>query len=292
MTGKGPRRHHVLPQRYQRGFADAQGFVWVFDRRRRRISCENPANIAVQKHFYTIEGSDPLHGASLEQFLANQIEGPFWPTLDRLEGGENPTSADRARISLFAAFLLVRGIAARAFFARVFGNVIASRQDIRWDSGTLDDMFPRSEAGVLMAFLPRNRALQRMVHIGLEAAKHLGTLDTHIMYSPDDEPFMTGDNPLVLVRMVDSGEPASVSAMSFMKWVPLSRRVAMGFGLPGNWITLTRVARERVRCLNIGLASAARATVLASTREQLAGVLSAVPKGDSGPAEDFPSVIV
>jgi Protein of unknown function (DUF4238) len=111
------------------------------------------------------------------------------------------------------------------------------------------------------------------------------------MFSTTDEPFITSDNPFVLDRMVNDNRPPSVSATSFMKWIPLSAKVAVGFGFNGNQIFFSNMNSTQVRQANIRLATAARQILIAKTREQLEQILAAIPKQIPQEAARFPSVV-
>jgi hypothetical protein len=289
---KPPKSQHILPQRYQAGFAGVDECVWYFDRRRGTIACEHPKRVAVENHFYTYEPRNAPNATNLESFFASHVEGPFWPVLDRLEKQEIPTSEERMRMSFFAAFMLTRIPAFRDFSAKVFANAILSFSKLNSNLKFLDDIMLASSGGILQPTEPKNSILLRMQKLGVEIGKHLLTLDTHLMYSPADEPFISSDNPFVLVRMVNDDQPPNVSATSFMKWIPLSAKLALGFGLPGNHITLTNVESAKVRKINVSLATASRQIVLARSREQLEQILSAVPKAIPSDASGFPSVVL
>jgi hypothetical protein len=112
------------------------------------------------------------------------------------------------------------------------------------------------------------------------------------MYSPEDEPFITTDNPFVLSQMVKDSQPPTVNATSFMKWIPLSAKLAVGFGLPGDHIYLIKVESVKTRKINIGTATAARQIVIARNRKQLEEILSAIPKYIPDAAQNFPSVVL
>jgi hypothetical protein len=288
---KPPKRQHILPQRYQAGFAGVDGCLWYFDRRRGTIACEHPRRVAVENHFYTYEPRNTPNATGIESFFASQIEGPFWPVLDRLEKQEIPTSDDRMRMAFFSAFMLTRIPAFRDFCARVFANILLSFSKLDSNLKFLDDSLRASNGGILHPQEPKNNVLLRMQNLGVEIGKHLLTLDTHLMYSSADEPFIASDNPFVLRRMVNDAQPPTVRATSFMKWIPLSAKLALGFGLPGNRITLTSVESAKVRTLNVSLATASRQIVIASSRSQLEEILATLPKEVPGAASGFPSVV-
>ena len=233
-----------------------------------------------------------LNATALETFFASHIEGPFWPVLDRLEKQGIPTNDDRMRISFFAAFMLTRIPAFRGLCAKVFGDAVVSFSKLYPNLEFLDGILRTSSGGIIQPIEPKNNILRQMGQIGTEAGKHLLTLDTHLMYSPPSEPFITSDNPFVLVQMVKDFQPPSVSATSFMKWIPLSEKLAVGFGLPGDHITFINVEALKVRKANVGLATVARQIILVSSREQLEQILSVIPKDPPDGAASFPSIVV
>ena len=291
MNDSAPKLHHILPISYQSGFAIPDGCVWYFDRRRGTIACEHPKRVAAESHFYTYEPRDIPNATALETFFALHVEGPFWSVLDRLEKQEIPTPDDRMRVSFFSAFMLTRIPAFRSLCAKVFGDAVVSFSKLYPNLEFLDGICRTSSGGIIQPTEPKNNILRKMGHIGMEAGKHLLTLDTHFMYSSPDEPFITTDNPFVLVQMVKDFQPPTVSATSFMKWIPLSAKLAVGFGLPGNRITFTNVEAAKVRKTNTGLATAAGQIILARSRDQLEQILSIIPKEIPDGAASFPSVV-
>jgi hypothetical protein len=292
MENNQPKRQHILPQRYQAGFASVDGCVWHLDRRRGIIASTHPKRVAVENHFYTYEPKNDPDATTLETFFANHVEGPFWPVLERIEKQEIPTSNDRMRVAFFAAFMLTRVPAFRELSTKVFGNAIISVSKLYPNLEFLDGLLQKSSGGILKPTEPKNNVLVRMANLGMEIGKHLLTLDTHFMYSPEDEPFITTDNPFVLVQMVKDFQPPTVSATSFMKWIPLSAKLAVGFGLPGNHIYLIKVESAKTRKINIGTATAARQIIIARNRKQLEEILSTIPKGIPDGAHNFPSVVL
>jgi hypothetical protein len=266
--------------------------VWVFDRRRGVLACEHPKRVAAENYFYTTESPDSISAAAIESFLAENVEGPFWPVLDRLEKKEMPTSTDRSHLTIFAAFLLTRVPASRDFYANVVYKTIVSYPDLRSIVELLDGVLKTSGGGILIPNTSQNDTLHQMGKLGIEVAQHLGTLDMHFMYSPVDEPFITSDNPFVLDQITNDNQPPSLSATSYMKWIPLSAKLAVGFGLPGNLVTHMNLESIKARNANVRLATAARQIVIARSREQLEQILSIIPKQTPDGAASFPSVVV
>lgn len=282
------KRHHTLPQRYQSGFsAEKAGGLWVFDRKQQKIWPAHPPNTAVEREFYTWESSTGPEARALESTLANLIEGPFWPVLDRLDARGMPDSTDRVRLAFFCAFLLVRVPAFRAGFHYQFSSAVASYPNLARDAALLDGLFQQTPSGLMLPAATKNQALQKMLDMGLQIGQYLLTLDTHFMYSESEEPFITTDAPFGLIRMVDEGQAKGVMAPGFLKWVPLSGRTAVGFGEPGNTITGTVVIPSKARRRNLALAAATSNLVIAGTEEQLKAVVAGL-NPEPPPAGAFP----
>jgi hypothetical protein len=282
--------NHILPQRYQAGFAGPDGCVWVSDRRRGAIACEHPKRVAAERDFYTWDIPKSRDAIEIESFLAEEIEVPCWTVIEKLERQEIPTSSDRLRISFFASFFLTRVPAFRDGIAKCFSDAMLA-SDLRTDLDSLSDFIRRSSGGLFVPRVPKNQALRQMLRLGFSVGKHLTTLNTHLIYSPASEPFITSDNPFVFVRMVNDDQMPTVSATSFLKLIPFSARLTVGFGLPGDEIMMSNANPLQTRRSNLGLATAAREIVLAKSREQLEEILSAVPNDKPAFALAFPSVI-
>src|SRR5665213_4202204 len=106
------RRHHYVPQMYLRGFADEADLVWVFDRQNNSYLHQGVMNTAVKKDFYTITGPDGKKSDSVEQMMANTVEGPMKRIIDRLDKKNlNWEGEDRAILALFVALLKTRNLA-------------------------------------------------------------------------------------------------------------------------------------------------------------------------------------
>ena len=287
------KRHHILPQRYQKGFAGSDGFVWYYDRRRGIIACENPLNVAVETNFYTSESAGSENPAIMEDVLAEHVEAPFWPVLDKLEKIpiQIPTGAERERIIVFAAFLFTRVSVFREAITKVLADVTLRFKSKNSTANSLNSLPEGTTTAFIPAIIPKNYALHQMGQIGIEASKILMTFNTHVMFSAPNEPFITSDNPFVFDQMVKVDEPPSISATSFLKWVPLSAKVAVGFGLPGNHMLFSKMDEKQVWNANVRFAAAARQIVIAKSREQLEKLLATFPKEAPKPASGFPSAI-
>lgn len=273
-----PKWHHTIPRRYQAGFAhEVDGPLWRFERSKQRIRSANPKNTAVTKHFYRWERPGSVKPTAIETFLADSVEGPAWPVLDKLDRRETPHQLDRLRLSFFCAFLLVRVSAFRASFEFKFAETVVRHADRTRDPAAFDELFQKTASGILIPRAEKDQALANMINIGMQVGRYLMTLDTHLLYSDRSEPFITTDNPFGLVRLVDRGQQKGIMVPGFLKVIPLSAKTAVGFGDVGNTISFTEVSAEKMRRNNRKLASQATEFVIAGSEEQLRAVVRDLP---------------
>jgi hypothetical protein len=273
-----PKWHHTLPRRYQAGFAHTvDGPIWRFERSRQRIRRANPKNTAVARHYYSWDKPGSVKASALETLLANSVENPAWAVIDKLDRRETPDQLDRVRLSFFCAFLLARVPAFRASFEFQFAAALVRYPNLAKDAPFLDDLFQKTESGLLIPRATKDQSLAKMVDIGLKVGQYLLTLDTHIQYSDASEPFITTDNPFGLVRMVDDGQEKGIMTPGFLKVVPLSAKTAIGFGEVGDLISFTEVASGKMRRNNRKLASQATEFVIAGSENQLCEHVAGLP---------------
>jgi len=68
--GKSSRRHHYLPQFYQKRFAGDDGLVCIFDRETKEFRHQPPLNTALQRDFYTITDKQGVKSEAIERMFS------------------------------------------------------------------------------------------------------------------------------------------------------------------------------------------------------------------------------
>jgi Protein of unknown function (DUF4238) len=115
MTPK-PKRHHIVPEFYQRRFADAAGRIHVAERDNlKKFHVTNVENAFVQRHYYTIDDEDLGRLTDVEEFFANIVEPRGKDAMASMvdDGQFPPTPIIRQKFAEFCAFQFVRGEAVR-----------------------------------------------------------------------------------------------------------------------------------------------------------------------------------
>lgn len=104
-----PKRHHYVPESYQKLFWDsASEKIFFLDKKDGEVKGSNPKNLCVEKDLYTIES--PLDGISpteIENPLLSNLDGRYTESLKSLISGHH-TDEHRQTISVFLAFLRCR----------------------------------------------------------------------------------------------------------------------------------------------------------------------------------------
>lgn len=106
-----PRRHHYLPQMYQRAFANAKGQVRVLHTDGSRDYTTSTANAFAERDYYTVASVDAeVDHELIESGIYAKAEAIADPALKRLLAGEfPPTLQDRADFAAFMALQVTRG---------------------------------------------------------------------------------------------------------------------------------------------------------------------------------------
>lgn len=210
-------RNHYIPQRYQHGFANDAGKVWLFDRKTLKYREGAPINIGVQRDFYTTVDKAGVPNDSVEKMLAS-LEGAVWPLLDRLNRRVDEINAeDRVHLALFVAFMRTR---TPAFDQRSnnMGNTLlqwtararnptpeAVTEDYKKATGKMIDaseaqeIFDAIHSGKYFVETPRQNNIKMMLDIATELGQALVTMSWTIFRSTPDYNFVTSDNPFIVL---------------------------------------------------------------------------------------------
>jgi hypothetical protein len=277
-----PKRHHYLPQRYLSGFANAEGRIWVFDRQTGKLRRDTPLNTGVETRLYRFD--DPAgQPQSLERFFSF-LETKTWPTIDRLDQGHDPTSADRSILAFYTAFQFTR----TPWFQRrieaavraLTWSVIAGLPDDEAVSSLLEAMHetgmentPSRES--LLSILPELRGGYEMpgwgrarmtVSLGMSIAGVLSKMSSQIAYAGDVGSFITTDTPVLFVAPPFATEPSLVTPGA-LKIVPLTQRTLLTFTDIGDRIEFYPPKRGIVDFMNATIASSAEHLIIGPSEE-------------------------
>lgn len=184
------KRHHQVPKFLLKQFA-VNGEVVMVPRHggRRTVSI---TSVAVQEHFYSFEDGEGNRITELEDYLADEVDGPAAPAIKRIVSGTF-TADDLAVASRFVAFQLVRSPRFRhldQLFAESVGPILAGADAVSaWRKantadGAIDErvarrLFDTARAAPPVAYTPvpdRNRDIRILLRTAerlLDECAHL-----------------------------------------------------------------------------------------------------------------------
>lgn len=122
-----PRRHHYIPQYYLKGFSVPENEkIWVYDKenKQKKPFNTNVKNAAVEKDFYKLnmyEGDDDTK--SLEQYFANEIEGPTNPILNKIREGKKIDRLEKYMLAYYMYSTILRIPAAKEDAKKILPEV-------------------------------------------------------------------------------------------------------------------------------------------------------------------------
>lgn len=282
-----PKRHHFLPETYQRGFLSDEGYIWVYEKGGHEPRPQQPKDTGVIKHYYRITLADGSTDSSLETQAFSKLDDLWKPLYDTICRDPEGLSAENLiSFLLFAAFLYVRvprtqnavQELARATAIETV-NVLAnsgpelsmvydqllqqskipasfSMEDLRMLITDVDKQFNVS--------INRDFVLLTTLQVADDVLSQLLTMSMAILPAPPGVQFITSDCPVVPFVPLQGGQA----------------KIGAGFDLPGAEVTLpispalcAYLCRDRkpppsLQEINNRTAFCAEKEIYASNREQ------------------------
>lgn len=283
-----PRRHHLLPAFYLRGFCNrdlhetedheshpSRCRVWIYDRMQGSVRVSRVANVAVEKHFYSADvpggGRDP----EPEQQLS-VLESHASRIIRSLRYGDDMTDTDRAWLARFVAYAKFRTPSYRTWlegFAeatypqmrkRLFPTVYSIKEYLRIKGLPVDQIPQEAFEGMYRdvhekaSGLPvdKNYMLQRMFEMGDRTAEVLFGFDWTFAWADENTPFVTSDDPFLILDE-DMNAPAGfvgearIATPGARKVLPLDQEVCLLIGTGAPSAHHVRVDHRTTHQLNI-----------------------------------------
>lgn len=277
-----PKRHHFIPQMLQRRFVDSNGRLYSFDKRRPEdgVRLEQPANLFVEKHLYSIKKKTGEKDPDLETRLA-QLEGDADIVIRKIvkasEKGEVPSFSEYER-GVWDLFFYVQWKRTPDNFERI--NALSN----------FDEMIKKSIENFEREFRPLTNiereelgdpAVQsRLIHNAKVGAVGSGSKEVvqalHnkglaiLKIDTPNRSFVLGSNPVV--KMTHKGR-AHISDPTVEIWFPISPQLAVSPAyLRGEERLIPIRDAKDIRHINSAVAN--QSTVIAGNNEKLISSLS------------------
>jgi len=259
------RWNHYLPVCYQNGFTNSRGKVWIKFFDKSRAEERNPLSVGATRSLYIVKRSGIEHD-DVEDFFEKVVETPFAPLAKRIKEEQNRfanvTEEELTALYTFIAAQLVRTVAHKRCIEEQVGGTV--------DTNTFVRTFAKQALGIMETWNVSSPELQ--FHTSLP---HIG------------DQFITGDNPVVAIKMNDNtlwvprSDPrlAITDITQFLNspnhyfWISLSPYVCAsitGHGRRPPQLPPRTVDPQFVRFLNDRICDQSRIFVLARDKSSLA----------------------
>jgi len=247
-----PRKHHYVPRFYLANFSSLERKkqrIWVYEKGRKPRK-STPSLEGCRKDFYAFEENGQKN-TEVETWFSN-LEGAVAPLIaDLVSTKREPTPNERLRLSIFMGTLYTRTPLGRQLDEDIFAPAVAKQiKSVAHDAEAYYKLYaefnPQSDSREL-AEQARQEVLSgrsdelevsdhfrlsSMIHVGIGYGEVLSAMNWQFIYSPEDQHFITSDNP-VTCEVSDADDPRAVHPRSgpnlpnALAMFPLTSRVCL-----------------------------------------------------------------
>lgn len=150
------KKHHYIPVFYQKGFADDENLLWVFDRKLRTYKHLHPKVLCREEDLYAVEPKDGgTKDRRVETHILSPIDNAAAPIIQRLTRGVLLDTED------FRS--LVRFIALQSTRLPSFGRAVRKISESFWDEWLRLQFSTEQKAEGALSRLERQTGIPRLV---------------------------------------------------------------------------------------------------------------------------------
>jgi hypothetical protein len=288
-----PRRHHYVPEAYQKGFVNPDESIWLYDRKTQRYTKTHPRVICCENELYTID-PEGLKDRRVESKFLSSVDGDAITTIRQLERRERLDRDWMESFSIFMALLITRSPAFRKmtiqnleamhaeYFRIGFTDVERARhllEEYRKRSGdpakgiTAESLVESVAGGHLRPTVNERPFLEQMLGQLEFLARWIGSFDWQILEAPSESGFITCDYPFVIVPSPEHPELIGFAYPGTVKYFPLTKSLCLRMGEQGYEFSYVRVNRAEARVVNQNIAVNSERFIMGPNRPQLEHVI-------------------
>lgn len=299
------RKHHYVPQFYQKGFASADGLLWVYDRKLHIYKRLAPKVICRSENLYTVKVQPGVNDTTIETEILSPIEGAAAPVIRSLKDGYKPPALEFASLIVFISLQFTR----LPSFSRAVSQTLEAlrRERIIYQFGEpgraaealqeLGSQLTPEQAIEMVDDLRQRRItinateagfLRMMFHHAQTLGMWLHDTDWTIMVAPTSTGFIICDHPFTSVpaqgsKLISSGWGLPGITVYF----PLTRRLCLRAKAGDYGYRYTQVESRTVRTVNLNIAANSDRFVMGSNETQIKAIIERSRSVDVEPGERF-----
>jgi hypothetical protein len=259
---------HYLPQYYLKGFSLNEGKrIWVYDKQENRRYPTQVKSTANETGFYSTEAGS----TEVEQYLANSIENPANPVLEKIRNRERVTKADKKVLSVYMTTMIKRVPQSKEILKGRAPNVAAEvYSEFCERLSVLNDGTPSAEEEIESLRTEAREVLDRFVEdfpkdvwlktLSPEMTPKVVAAFTAMTWvfvvSEGGPVFLTCDDPVCFFRDRGIGKPKSEVTFPISSkialWLTWRQDLCEGYFIPPRFVlkeVTRRVAKNAARFL-------------------------------------------
>ena len=247
-----PRKNHYVPRFYLANFSSLEGKkhrLWVYEKAREPRK-STPVLEGCGKDFYAF-WENGQRNTEVEAWFSN-LEDAVAPLIaDLVLTKRGPTQSERVRLAVFMGTLYTRTPLGRQLDDSIFAPAVTTRiKSVANDPDAFYKLYAEFDAEPSSRELAEQARqevlsgksdeleasepfrLASMIQVGIQYGEVLTEMDWQFTHSPEDQRFITSDNP-VICETSDPNNPRAVHLRSgpnlpnAAAWFPLASRVCL-----------------------------------------------------------------
>lgn len=289
-----PRKHHYVPVFYQNKFANAQGLLWVYDRKLKTYDERHPKVICVETDLYAVKPEGAPSDQQIESVAMSSADGLFAAAVREIESGKTPPDPETIKaIAYFAGLQSTRLPSAARFVSSVYKwNAEESMRLMTVSVERMESVlegYSRKTGEAIgvsaekMVEAVRGKHIKVVVNEGpfltflFRHAEFLSTVFTRlsweVLVASAETGFTLCDDPVVIVppRGLTT---VGISILGSVKYFPLTRKLCVRLGEVGQTFRFRNVNRQTVRLINQNVVANSTRFIMGPDREQLETVVA------------------
>jgi hypothetical protein len=288
------KKQHYVPQFYQKGFANSEEMLWVYDRKMQAYRFLHPKSICVEDDLYSIRPKDGPTNRAIETKVLHRIEGTAATAIKSAVSVENITEN---HIEIIAYFIGLQFTRLPTFmrmvlgsyqkyldeFARVnFTDVNRTAKILeryQRDTGDQSEMSAETMTDMIVnkkvTIGPTEMSfLQQMFRHAEVCAKRLHESSWTFLEAPGSSGFVVCDRPFVSVPPEGVRFPTlSYGTPGVVNYFPLSKRFCLRFEHDKEGLSFQNLDSAQVRTINLNIAANSERFVMGSSEAQLRSIV-------------------
>jgi hypothetical protein len=289
-----PKRHHYIPEFYQSGFVDADGYFWLYDRKVQVFRKAHPRTTCYEKELYTIDPTGTPNRI-IETNHLNQVDGEGATAIRELAAGRILSQPWVESFSIFMGLLLTRSPAFRTKtteesramaeeFMRLEGADVEraqrgleserKRTGKPFEGVTAESIVEAVRGGHLRVSVNEGPFLKQMFKQVEFLSRWIASFEWQILSAANGTGFIISDYPFVLVPPRKQPHLTGFGFPGTVKHFPLTRRLCLRMGEQGSRASCHSATREEVRIINQNTAVNSERFIMGPSRPQLEHIIA------------------